>query len=172
MPQVLNSRMIIFILSLIALGFLFRFLKSKLLSPKLTHLYHYTKKDFFMSRAEHECYNALIQAVGHEYYIFAQVHLATILNHKIKGQNWQGALSHIDRKSVDFVLCDKNYIAPKLAIELDDATHDQPDRQERDIVVEEVLKAVGLPLLRLENHGAFDPNSLAQKIHSAITPTT
>lgn len=130
--------------------------------------YLYKKKDFFLSRAEHECYDALIQAVGSEYLVFAQVHLSTIVNYKVKGQNWRGAFSHINGKSVDFVLCDKAYIAPKLAIELDDRSHERSDRKDRDQEVERVLKNAGVPLLRLDNHGRFDSADLAGKIEAAL----
>ena len=130
--------------------------------------YKYKKKNFFLSRAEHECYDALITAVGKDYYIFPQVHLPTIIDHKIIGQNWKGAFSHINGKSVDFVLCDKTYISPKLAIELDDRTHERPNRKERDSEVERILKDVGLPLLRLENHGRFNPEELAKKINDKL----
>jgi len=126
--------------------------------------YRYEKKRFFMSRPEHECYDALMAAVGKDYYVFPQVHLSVILNHKIKGQNWYGALRHIDEKSIDFVLCDKNYIEPRLAIELDDHTHEREDRKERDGEVERILSRAGLPLMRLENHGHFDSVILARKI--------
>lgn len=126
--------------------------------------YEYKRKDFFLTRAEHECYDALVSAVGQEYHVFAQVHLPTIVDNKVVGQNWRGAFRHINEKSVDFVLCDKAYISPKLAIELDDKTHERPDRKERDVEVERILKDAGLPLLRLENHGRFDSNELLQKI--------
>lgn len=127
--------------------------------------YRYTRKQFFLTRAEHECYDALIAAVGNKYHVFAQVHLPTILDNKVKGQDWRAALAHINRKSVDFVLCDKAYISPKLAIELDDKSHERPDRQERDREVERILGDAGVPLLRLENKGRFDPQELAQRIN-------
>lgn len=85
--------------------------------------YQYKKKDFFLTRAEHECYDALVSAVGRNYYIFPQAHLSSIVDNKVVGQNWKAAFRHINGKSVDFVLCDKAYIAPRLAIELDDRTH-------------------------------------------------
>lgn len=131
--------------------------------------YDYKKKDFFMTRAEHECYDALIEAVGKNYYIFPQAHLTAIVDYKIKGQNWRGAFRHIDEKSVDFVLCDKNYIAPRLVIELDDRTHERPDRKLRDGEVGRILNGAGLPLLRLENHGSFDPCDLSKKIEALVT---
>lgn len=127
--------------------------------------YRYTRKQFFLTRAEHECYDALVAAVGNKYHVFAQVHLPTILDNKVKGQDWRAALAHINRKSVDFVLCDKAYISPKLAIELDDKSHERPDRQERDREVERILGDAGVPLLRLENKGRFDPQELAQRIN-------
>jgi very-short-patch-repair endonuclease len=127
--------------------------------------YRYTRKQFFLTRAEHEFYGALIAAVGDKYYVFAQVHLPTILDNKVKGQDWRAALAHINRKSVDFVLCDKAYISPKLAIELDDKSHERPDRQERDKEVERILADAGVPLLRIENKGRFDPAELAQRIN-------
>lgn len=130
--------------------------------------YSYTKKEFLISRAEHECYDALVAGVGNDFYIFAQVHLPTLLDHKVKGQNWQGAYSHINRKSVDFVLCDKSYISPKLAIELDEKTHQREDRQERDVEVERILSEAGMPLLRIENHGRFYPNILAMEIRQKL----
>lgn len=126
--------------------------------------YRYTRKQFFLSRAEHEFYDALIAAVGDKYHVFAQVHLPTIIDNKVKGQDWRAALAHINRKSVDFVLCDKAYISPKLAIELDDKSHGRPDRQERDREVERILADAGVPLLRITNNGRFDPTDLAQRI--------
>ena len=126
--------------------------------------YRYNRKNFFLTRAEHECYDALAQAVGSEYLLFAQVHLPTIVDHTVRGQDWRAALAHINRKSVDFVLCDKEHISPKLAIELDDKSHERSDRQERDREVERILKEAGIPLLRLENHGVFNPSELATKI--------
>jgi len=132
--------------------------------------YRYNRKNFFLTRAEHECYDALVEAVGAEYRIFAQVHLPTLVDHTVRGQDWRAALAHINRKSVDFVLCDKAYLSPKLAIELDDKSHERPNRQERDREVERILREAGVPLLRLENHGNFNPSELAQKIKDALNP--
>lgn len=126
--------------------------------------YRYKRKNYLMTRAERDFLNTLLSVVEQDYYVFAQVHLPTLLLHQIKGQSWQGALSHIDRKSVDFVICDRQYMSPKLAIELDDKTHLRPDRQLRDREVEQIFQLAGLPLLRIQNHGQFDPNILRQQL--------
>jgi len=140
--------------------------KDSLTSKK----YNYSKKDFIMTRAEHECFDALVKAVGEKYHVFPQVHLPSIVNNKVVGQNWKGAFKHINQKSVDFVLCDKAYLAPKLAIELDDKSHERADRIDRDGEVERILADAGLPLLRLENHGRFDPADLSRRIDESLNP--
>lgn len=132
--------------------------------------YDYKRRNWFLTKAEHEFYKALVQAVGQDYIIFAQVHLPTLLDNKVVGQNWNAAFRHISQKSVDFVLCDKAYISPKLAIELDDRSHERPDRQDRDIEVERILKGAGMPLLRIQNHGTFNSQELAQKIQETLNP--
>lgn len=153
---------------IIVIGATAGFLRDKFDIQDEKPKYDYKRRNFFLTRAEHECYDALVQAVGQEYLIFAQVHLPTLLDNKIVGQNWNAAFRHVSQKSVDFVLCDKAYISPKLAIELDDKSHERPDRQGRDQEVERILKGAGMPLLRLENHGKFNPEDLAKKIRGAL----
>ena len=131
-------------------------------------VYKYTAKKFFLTASEHEFYNVLGQAVGKDYRIFAQVHLPTIIEHKIVGQNWKAAFSHINQKSVDFVLCDKDNISPVLAIELDDKSHERPDRVERDIVVERILQQAGVPLLRIEHSRRMDQTNLLAQINALL----
>lgn len=147
------------------------FLKNKINFGEARPKYNYKRRNWFLTKAEHEFYKALVQAVGNDYIIFAQVHLPTLLDEKVVGQNWKAAFRHVSQKSVDFVLCDKAYISPKLAIELDDKTHERPDRVERDIEVERILKGAGLPLLRIQNHGTFNPQELTREIKTAINPS-
>jgi hypothetical protein len=47
----------------------------------------------------------------------------------------------IDRKHVDFLLCDSTTMQPLIGIELDDKSHERPDRRERDIFVDGVFAA-------------------------------
>lgn len=126
--------------------------------------YLYKKKDFLMSRAEHELFDILVDLIDGKYYIFPQVHLNAMLDHKIVGQNWNAAFRHIDEKSVDFVLCDKKYIKPLLVIELDDKTHELENRKSRDAEVERILNDTQIPLLRLQNKGFFDKQLVATQL--------
>lgn len=130
--------------------------------------YQYTAKKSVLTPAEQDFYNALGQAIGHEYRIFVQVHLGSLLDEKVKGQNWRAARAHINRKSVDFILADKETLATRLAIELDDRSHEREDRKERDGEVERILKAAGVPLLRVPNAGKFEPSDIQFQIRTAI----
>ena len=133
--------------------------------------WNYGRKNFIMTRAEHECFNVLIEGLGNEYYIFPQIHLDAIVYPKAGHRNRLYALRHINQKSVDFVICDKAYLRPLLAIELDDSTHDQPDRVARDVIVEAILKNAGIPFYRIKNSSNFDFKKLTEEIkQNKLTP--
>lgn len=127
-------------------------------------LYNYKRKDFLITRAEHEFFDILVEVVGNQYYVFPQIHLCDILDNKVVGQNWKSAFRHINEKSVDYVICDKAYIKPLLAIELDDRTHEQEKRKERDGEVERILNDAQLPLLRFSNHGNFNKEEIRKLV--------
>ncbi|MFA6982087.1 MAG: DUF2726 domain-containing protein [Patescibacteria group bacterium] len=130
--------------------------------------YEYTKKDYLLTAPEHDLFDTLMKVAGDQYYIFPQVHLSTLFDHKIFGQGWRGALSHIQRKSVDFVICDKEHIKPLLAIELDDSSHDEEDRIERDEEVEGIFEQAGVPLLRFKNRDRMNIDLVSSKIRGIL----
>lgn len=111
--------------------------------------YRYTPKDYINTRSEADLFRKLEKSFGNKYYIFPQVHLSSLLNEKIKGQNWARAFRHINGKSVDFVLVDKKTLKTICAIECDDYTHDREDRIKRDKEVNKIFKSAGIPLVRL-----------------------
>lgn len=115
------------------------------------NLYSYTAKSLMMTRTESEFFSKLDSVVNERYHVFPQVHLSALLDHKVKGQDWKFAFRHINGKSVDFVLCDKETLRPTYAIELDDLTHEQSDRRKRDLEVERIFKEANLPLVRFKN---------------------
>ena len=68
----------------------------------------------------------------------------------------------ISSKHVDFLICDPDRFCPLVAIELDDSTHLEEDRQERDEFVDKVYKSVDLPILHFwsSNDEAYINNAL------------
>lgn len=157
--------LIFLIVVLVAIVVVFQLLRR----PKPAYDYRLRKE--VMTNAERECFAVLLEIVSDKYHIFPQIHLPTILDYKTSDRaKTFGAFRHIDEKSVDFVLCEKKTLAPKLAIELDDWSHWLPRRQDRDREVERILKGAGLPLLRIEKIEIYDGQALLGKIMHQITP--
>lgn len=75
------------------------------------------------------------------------------------------------QRSVDFVVCEKEYLSPVLTIELNDNSHNLPDRIERDHFAETALQEGGLPLLTviaLSNQDYYDVEKLKYKIRDFV----
>lgn len=124
----------------------------------------YQKKWYLLSLAEWDFYQALRHAVGDDYLIFAKVRLLDLLWLPQNLSNRQTHMNRVQAKHVDFVLCHPQTVAPALVIELDDASHQLPERQERDIFLNEVLRVAGIPLLRLPVRKSFSTPALRDQI--------
>lgn len=125
-----------------------------------------------MTRAEDEFFLKLERAVDERYYVFPQVHLSSLLDHHIDGQNWSYAFRHINGKSVDYILCNRETLQPTYAIELDDYSHEISDRRKRDKEVERIFEEANLPLVRFKNKNVSEQDIIqalvnAQKLVSA-----
>jgi very-short-patch-repair endonuclease len=130
--------------------------------------FEYHRKNCVMTNAEQECYHALVSEMGPDYYFFPQMHLDAIVQPTDSRKDRFYAFRHINQKSVDFVACDKKQLGPLFAIELDDKTHNQPKRIERDKEVERILRGAGIPLIRIDNRGHFEPKALAATVQKGI----
>lgn len=132
-----------------ALGLFFKFLNEIGGVGKRNEWLPYTKKTWLLTRAEREFFGVLERAVGGEYYIFPQLALDKIVILAGKGSLKGGYRNKINQKSVDFTLFNKQDISPALVIELDDYTHQRPDRQTRDGFVDRVLIHCDIPILHI-----------------------
>jgi len=130
--------------------------------------FEYRRKDGVMTDAERECFHALVAEMGTDYYFFPQVHLDAIVQPTDTRKDRFNAFRHINQKSVDFVACGKKELRPLFAIELDDKTHNQQKRIERDKEVERILHGAGIPLIRIENRGRFEPKALGAIVQKGI----
>ncbi len=124
------------------------------------------KKSFLLTRAEHQFFKILERAVGGQYYIFPQLAPDKIVLLKGKGSFKRGYRNKISKKSVDFVLFDKQNISPILVIELDDPTHQRPDRKARDSFLDKVLNRCDIPILH--THSTFNEEELKAQIEEKI----
>ncbi len=128
----------------------------------------YAKRRYLLSKAEKAFYSVLRQAVPQDYIVFVKVRLADVLEVTRGTQQSQAHRNRIDRKHLDFLLCDQQWLEPRMAIELDDASHQRPQRRERDAFLEDACAAAGLPLLRIPAQKSYHTRDLQSAIQSHV----
>lgn len=132
-------------------------------SPAEAPGFPYRQRDDFLSPAEFSFYRVLAAAIGSQAIICPKVGLGDVF-YVAHSNNKQSFRNKIDRKHVDFLLCDPQTMRPRLGIELDDASHGRAERVERDQFVDGVFAAAGLPLLRFPARSGYDPKALSAQL--------
>jgi len=98
-----------------------------------------------LTQPEQVLYFRLCQALP-EYIVIAQVQMSSFLVPAISGKQWLSALNKIRMKSVDFLVCRKDF-SILAAVELQDGSHKKPDRQRSDMFKRAALESAGLDLI-------------------------
>lgn len=132
--------------------------------------YPYFKNSSLLTPAEISFRHSLKMAVGDACDISFKVRLADMItvNRGMTKTEWSSAFNQIKAKHVDFVLVDKETTAILCAIELDDSSHDKPERQKRDAFLEAALKSANLPLFRFKANHAYKSKEIKEAIKSAV----
>ena len=123
----------------------------------------YSRRNCLFSAVELSFFE-ILQRLTPEHTVFAKVRLAELVY--VKGTvSRQTHLNRLDRKHIDFVVCDKN-LAPVVAIELDETSQQQPDSRARDEFVDEVLAAAALPVIHVRARREY----VMDEIHRLLLP--
>lgn len=133
--------------------------------------YPYRLRDDFLSTSEQSFYLALKNMMGEYLTICPKVSLADIFFVICPNEN-MGAYNRINRKHVDFLVCEPKTMKPRFAIELDDISHQRADREERDDFVDEVYKAANLPLIRIPVRNAYNTAELGALFNQTLQQGT
>jgi hypothetical protein len=72
------------------------------------------------------------------------------------------------RMHVDFLLCDRQTLQPRLAIELDDGSHRDPRRAASDCRKDDLLHSGGIRVLRERCQTAYDVQLIRERIERAV----
>jgi hypothetical protein len=129
----------------------------------------YAKRDDFLSAAELNFYRVLIHTLGNQATVFTKVGLSDIFYVESKDRSeHQTFFNKIDRKHVDFLLCDADTLEPICGIELDDKSHQRKDRQERDRFVNAVFEISELPLIHIPVSQSYVTSKLHKMLSSYI----
>lgn len=128
---------------------------------------YYKPKRYIMTINELKFYNILLEIAKElDLILFSQVSLYNILETKnnLDYSTRQTYFNKIASKSIDFVLVDKNNCRIKLCIELDDSTHKQEKRIQRDKFINELFKSLEINLLRYPIYQIYYKDTLKRKI--------
>ena len=102
-----------------------------------------------LSAWERRALLALRQQIPPGHYLCPQVRLADLLRVTFTDEaRRQTAFARIKSLSVDFAIVELASGSVVLVVELDDKTHDRPDRQRRDVFVNAVLAQASIPIRR------------------------
>ncbi len=123
----------------------------------------YRLRDDFLSPAEASFYQVLHSIVTDHLLICPKVGLADIFFVTRPHEN-AAFRNKIDRKHVDFLLCDPKTLKPLMGIELDDSSHQRASRVTRDEFVDEVFAVAHLPLLRIPVRQGYDTRATTAQL--------
>jgi very-short-patch-repair endonuclease len=132
----------------------------------LTHFnlggFPYYKRSYFLSKAETSFFRVLQTVIKDSYHIFPQVSLKSLVGVKGRTGNYYGYWNKINKKVVDFVVFSKQEMMPLLVIELDDSSHQLPERSNRDAFLDKLLYGVGIKILHIKIQEGYSTRELAK----------
>ncbi len=128
----------------------------------------YEKRPSLVTESERKFFQVLSDVAQPRWHVCTMVRLADVIRVRKAAPKYQAWQNRIQAKHLDFVLCDPQTLEAKLAVELDDPTHQRPDRVERDAFVDAALSACHLPLLRIPTAGTYPKEELLKSIEARI----
>lgn len=129
--------------------------------------YPYEKEPTLFSPAERSFLGVLEQVINNRYRLMGKIRLADIVKVKsgLNKSAWQNAFNKIQSKHIDIVACDLTTLSVLFVIELDDKTHSQSKRQNRDQFVDNVLRTAGIPIIHFTAKNSYS----LQEIESILS---
>lgn len=145
-------------------------LLKELIARNAVHQPFPYKKKALLSHAERSFYGVLSQAVGDRFVILSKVVLYEFIGiHSQENRGiWQTFMNKINQKNVDFIICDSATMDVLLVIELDDKSHDNTKRRDRDAFVDKVMAIAEIPILHFKARHAYSITDLRSQVLSSV----
>lgn len=143
----------------VVLGLIGAILKPKASISSVGEL-GYRKKKTLFTEAERSFLGVLDQIIDPtQHRVFGKVRVADLIepNPTKNRSEWQKAFNSISAKHFDYVICAVDTLQPACVIELDDKSHSQKKRQQRDQLLESICREVELPLVRVPAQRTYKP---------------
>lgn len=128
----------------------------------------YKSRKSLLTKSELRFYKSLQKAVLDDWEIFAMVRIADLIRVESQTRNYRGWLNKILAKHIDFVLCHPGTLEPVVCIELDDVSHNRPERMERDEFVNHAFESAGLTLIRIETQPQYKSREIRDLIEAHV----
>jgi len=120
--------------------------------------YLYNAKRTLISKSEQGFFTAIQASLPEGYHIFPQINLASFII-RTDDARYHNELF----RNVDFLVTDAGY-CPKMVIEINDQTHLNYDRKERDEKVQKICEEAGIPILKLWTSYGVNPEYIKGRI--------
>lgn len=148
----------LYILLAVTAAFILLFILLRLFRPK--DKYPYERRDLLTSN-ELEFYRILAPIVcQHGWQLLMKMRLADVMAVRKGTEDYMSYFNKIKAKHTDFVFCDPYTLEILAGLELDDPSHERPERMERDEFVDNAYAAAGIPLIHVWN--PISPEELEQ----------
>ncbi len=125
--------------------------------------YLYAIRKTLISKSEQGFYNAIKFCVPEGYCVFPQINLASFID-RTDNARFHNELF----RNVDFLITDSEY-TPKFIIEINDQTHLNNDRKERDEKVQKICEEAGIPILKLWTSYGVNPEYIKGRIDETLS---
>ena len=130
-------------------------------------LSHYYLKNSVVTPVEKWMYNIIKDELTEEYFVAPKVGIKDFVGVK-KGNNYMKYFGHIAQRHIDFLVCKKETLSPAFGIEIDDTSHEQQNRKDRDQENDQIYNAIGIKVLHMPTK--IKEEELRDIIKNAITP--
>lgn len=124
--------------------------------------YLYNPKKTLITKSEQRYYQVILSVLKDNYYVFPQINLATFIS-KADKKKYHNELF----RNVDFLVTDKEY-KPLFVIEINDKTHNEPARRERDEKVKKICAEAGIPLVTFWTSYGVKEDYIQKKITETL----
>ena len=132
----------------------------------------YKKQDFLLNIPERRFFEELKQIIPDNYVVFPQIPLGSVIDVNTSRREFWTYQNKINRKIVDFVIFEKQYLRPVIVIEYDGKTHYKEDRQIRDEFVDKALKSAGIKILHIKHQQNINFEEIKNKINDSLKVLT
>ena len=125
--------------------------------------YLYEKKQSLISKSEQAFFAAIKESLPPDYYVFPQINLASFIE-KNDNSRYHNELF----RNVDFLITSSTY-NPLVVIEINDMTHMDAERKERDIKVGKIFDEAGVKRITFWTSYGVNNTYIKEKIAEAIS---